>query len=203
MLICFEGIAGGGKTTQASLLSNYLKNNLNKEVFISSAYEGNRRKIAAEFINASGVSASAEAIIFTFQALHAAQYQEVVTALEGNKIAIADRWRYSFFAHHLNKTTFGDRIDFMRELDQFAYHSLEPDITFLLDLDSAIAYQRYFDRENIINDQGLPLMDKAYFDAVTKYYQEIAKTKGWYVIDAARTKEEVSKSIIAIIDQTI
>lgn len=101
MFICFEGIAGSGKTTQTKLLADYLKNIKRKDVFVSAVYEGERRKVISDFMSKSGIKVDQNAVMFLFQALHAAQYHEVNEALISGKIVIADRWRYSFFAHHL------------------------------------------------------------------------------------------------------
>lgn len=155
MFICFEGIAGGGKTTQTKLLADYLKNVKKKEIFISAVYEGERRKAISDFMNASGIKFDQNAVMFLFQALHAAQYHEVNKAISINKIVIADRWRYSFFAHHLCQDTFGKNKNLMCQLDLFAYRSLEPDIYFLIDIPAKIAYSRYIERERSINDNGL------------------------------------------------
>ena len=117
MFICFEGIAGSGKTTQTKLLADYLKNVKGKDVFVSAVYERERRKAISDFMNLSGIKAAQTAVMFLFQALHAAQYHEVHEALMSDKIVIADRWRYSFFAHHLQQNTFNGDAMLMNQLD--------------------------------------------------------------------------------------
>ncbi|KKP97976.1 MAG: hypothetical protein US71_C0001G0082 [Parcubacteria group bacterium GW2011_GWD2_38_12] len=157
MFICLEGIAGSGKTTQTKLLADYLKNVKGKDIFISAVYEGERRSVVSDFMNASGIKLDQNAVMFLFQALHAAQYHEVKNALSINKTVIADRWRYSFFAHHVYQDTFGKNENLMFQLDLLAYRSLEPDICFLIDIPAKIAYNRYIERERSINDNGLDL----------------------------------------------
>lgn len=203
MFICFEGIAGSGKTTQTKLLADYLKNVKKKEIFISAAYEGQRRKAVSDFMNTSGIKPDQNAVMFLFQALHAAQYHEVSKAIIASKTVIADRWRYSFFAHHIYQNTFSMDENFMRQLDLFAFRSLEPDIYFLIDISAEIAYKRYTKREQSINDNGLDLMNLKYFTTVSNYYKNLALDKDWHIIDGARDQQTISQDIKIIINEKL
>lgn len=203
MFICFEGIAGSGKTTQTKLLADYLKNVKGKEIFISAVYEGERRKVVSDFMNVSGIKLDQNAVMFLFQALHAAQYHEVNNALNVSKTVIADRWRYSFFAHHLYQCTFGKNKNLMFQLDLLAYRSLEPDICFLIDIPAKIAYNRYIERERSINDNGLDLMNLEYFVTVADYYKNLAHDKGWYIVDGTKDQQTIFRDIKAIVDEKL
>lgn len=203
MFICFEGIAGSEKTTQTKLLADYLNNVKSKDIFVSTVYERGRRKAISDFMNLSGIKADQNAVMFLFQALHAAQYHEVNEALMSDKIVIADRWRYSFFAHHLQQNTFNEDILLMNKLDLLAHRTLDPDIYFLLKISPLIAYERYLKREHAISDGGLELMDEKYFKSVSSYYEQLAHDKGWNVIDGIRSEDEISKEIQSIIDKKL
>ena len=203
MFICLEGIAGSGKTTQTKLLADYLKNVKGKDIFISAVYEGERRSVVSDFMNASGIKLDQNAVMFLFQALHAAQYHEVNNALKVNKTVIADRWRYSFFAHHLYQRTFDKNENLMLQLDLLAYRSLEPDICFLIDIPAKIAYNRYIERERSINDNGLDLMNLEYFIMVADYYKNLAHDKGWYIVDGTKDQQTIFRDIKAIIDEKL
>ncbi len=203
MFICFEGIAGSGKTTQATLLARYLKNKKGRDVFVSAAYEGSRRKLSAAFMNDSGIKRDQNAIMFLFQALHAAQHQEVCDALDAGCIVIADRWRYSFFAHHLYQKTFINDEELMSRLDYLAFRSLEPNIHITLNLPSELAFRRYINRERAIDDNGLELMDFQYFSSGIEYYKNIAHIHGWNVIDGTGSKIATFERIRKIIDEQL
>lgn len=203
MFICFEGVAGSGKTTQTKLLADYLKDVKEKEVFISAAYEGERRKAVSDFMNVAGIKSDHNAVMFLFQALHAAQYREVNQALTAGKVVIADRWRHSFFAHHLQQNTFSGDENLMRQLDLLAYRALEPDIYFLLSIPPSIAYERYLEREHFINDSGLELMNSEYFNSVSNYYNQFARNNSWHVVDGTQDPQTVFREIRDIIDQKL
>lgn len=203
MFICYEGIAGGGKTTQANILADYLSKVKKREVFVNAAYEGARRKLVSNFMNESGIKSDRNAVMFLFQALHAMQYQEVRQALDLGKTVIADRWRQSFFAHHLYQNTFGGNKKLMQELDNLAYRTLEPDIFFLIDIPAEVAYDRYIQRESDTGDNGLEVMNLEYFTSVTKYYKQLAKDKDYHIVDGTANPEAVFQEIKKVIDKEL
>lgn len=83
----------------------------------------------------------------------------------------------------------------MNQLDLLAHRTLEPNIYFLLKIPVEIAYEKYLERENVINDGGLELMDKKYFQSVSNCYEQLAYDKKWNVIDGVRIQDEISKEI--------
>ncbi len=141
--------------------------------------------------------------MFLFQALHAAQYHEVNDALMAGKVVIADRWRYSFFAHHLQQSTFGEDTKLMSQLDLLAHRTLEPNIYFLLEAPPSVAYERYLKREHSINDDGLGLMGSEYFQSVSNYYKQLAHSNDWCVIDGTQDAQVVFHEIRNIVDQKL
>lgn len=201
MLICFEGIAGSGKSTQVNLLAPYLESASGKKVFISAVYEGARREAIDAFMNVSGIQSDQRATMFLFQALHAVQYREAQEALDSGKLVIADRWRYSFFAHHIQQDTFGDDDRLMRQIDLLAFGSLKPDLCFLIDVPADIAYRRYLQREGESGGKGLDLMNLEYFIAVTDYYRKIARDNGWHSVDGTKNPMAVFEDIKLIVNQ--
>lgn len=203
MFICFEGIAGAGKTTQAHLLRDYLRDVKGRDVSISSVYDGSFRKVVSDFMNASLIKSDANATMFLFQALHATQRRNVERALSSGEIAIADSWRSSFYAYHLCQNTFDGDKRLMRELDKLGHGTLEPDICFLADLPAEIAHSRYLKRERSINDNGLKIMDLEFFFSVAKYYREIAQEKKWNIVDFSRDHLMVFGDIKATIDKIL
>ncbi len=203
MFICFEGIAGSGKTTQSKILFDYLKKVMGNDVFLSAVYEGAQREIIDNFMKVSGIKDDQNAVMFLFQALHAIQFHKVASALKHNKIVIADRWRYSFFAHHLQQNTFNGDIELMNKLDSLAHRELKPDICFMLKVPVSVAYKRYLERESSLYNSGLKLMDEKYFQSVSDYYDQLAKRKKWNIIDGMESYEKIAKEIKSVIDKKL
>ena len=203
MFICFEGIAGSGKTTQVALLADYLKISKGKTVFVGAAYEGNSRKVVSRFINSSGIKSDKNAVMFLFQALHSAHYYTINQALKSHQIVIADRWRQSFFSYHLHQRTFGRNKKIIDDLDFLAYRKLEPDVYFLIDLPAELAYRRYLDREKMINDHALELGNLKSFNSISKYYRRLAHNQNWYIIDGTQNKKAVFNNIKTTIDKIL
>lgn len=200
--IAFEGLAGSGKSTQVKLLSDYLTS-LNKDVLISVAYEGHRRKMVSDFMNISDIKSDDISTMFLFQSLHRLQYKEVKEALNSGRFVVADRWRESFFAYHQYQNTFKNNNDLLHQLDILTFENLEPDLCFFLDLSPKVAYEHYIQREKVLDDNGLNLMDLNYFVKVSDYYKKVAKEKNWIIVDASKDIKEVFQSIIETLDKNI
>ena len=199
IFICFEGIAGAGKTTQSLILHDNIQKVYNRNSLISKAFERERKELTEQFIKDLKLKNNDMAIMFIFQALHAAQYQEVINALDAGKIVIADRWRETFFAYH---NLFGPLVkesdDVKNHLDRLAFQTLEPDLNILLDVSAEQAYDRFTFRER---DKGiLGSFDIDFFRKTRDYYIDISSKKKWPVIDASLSIDEVQRNIWRLID---
>ncbi len=195
LFICFEGIAGAGKSTQTLALKRKIETETGRSVFISKAYERERKQAADLLIKAVNLEARSLAMMFLFQALHAKQFEETQLALQQGSIVIADRWRESFWAYH---TSFGSLAKEPREvlevLDRLAYGDLKPHITFLLDVPVGVAIQRFLarDPESILYDRADM---KNFWGTFRSFYQETARKSGWHVTDATQPLDRVSDAI--------
>lgn len=193
--ICFEGIAGAGKSTQALALKRKIESETGRSVFISKAYERERKQAADLFIKSVNLDAQSLAMMFLFQTLHAKQFEETQLALQQGSIVIADRWRESFWAYHTN---FGPLVKESREvveiLDRLAFSDLNPHVTFLLDVPVETAIQRFLTRdpESVLYDRKNM---KVFWGAIQSFYQETARKGGWHIIDATQSPDRVSDAI--------
>ncbi|MDD5527619.1 MAG: deoxynucleoside kinase [Patescibacteria group bacterium] len=202
MLISLEGIAGSGKTTQIKKIKKYLEKNTSKKIFISTVYEGKRRKAVSNFMNRIGINDNQIATMFLFQTLHALQYSEAKNHLNKNYIVLADRWRYSFFEYHLTNKTFTN-CSIAKMLDEISFKNLHPEIIILLDIEPKIAFSRYVFREKKLKDKGLKIVDLKYLNKASEFYKKISHALHWHIVDANRDEDLVFENIKKILDKFI
>ncbi len=142
VLISFEGIDGSGKSTQAQMLYDHLRRRYPRVIFLREP--GGTR--AAEAVRSilldnrhRGLSPRAELLLFL--AARAALVDEVIApALAAGAIVITDRFSDSTFAYQI----YGRKLPapVVRAANAFAAANIQPELTFLVDLDVSRARGR-------------------------------------------------------------
>ena len=134
--ICFEGVEGSGKSTQAKLLYKFIKKNITKNVILTREPGGTlfsekiRNLILDKKTNISTLT--------EFFLLMAARNEHIISKidfyLKKNFIIICDRFFYSTLAyqHYLEDM---DK-KFIFNIQKKIYKKIHPDITFLIDLNN-------------------------------------------------------------------
>jgi dTMP kinase len=134
--ICFEGVEGSGKSTQAKLLYKFIKKNITKNVILTREPGGTlfsekiRNLILDKKTNISTLT--------EFFLLMAARNEHIISKinfyLKKNFIIICDRFFYSTLAyqHYLEDM---DK-KFIFNVQKKIYKKIHPDITFLIDLNN-------------------------------------------------------------------
>lgn len=199
MFITFEGADGCGKTTQIELLNNYLKNK-NYETIVTLEPGGSDigKNLRQILLHHNGfVSPRAE--IFMYLADRAQHVDSVIKkAVNENKIVLCDRYIDSTIAYQ-GYARSGD-IEKLDLLNNLATDSYEPDLTFVLDVDSIIAQKRVGETKDRLEAEGLEFHKKVrfgYLELAKKYPNRIK------VIDANKTIEEVFEQIKNIINNIL
>src|SRR5919109_535211 len=138
MFITFEGIDRSGKTTQAGLLADALgeKALLVREPGGTPAAERIRELVKDPSLELSPIT---ETLLFG-----AARAELVATvirpALAEGKIVVCDRYIDSTVAYQGGARGLG--IDKVEELNRWITDGLAPDLTFLLEIEPAVAHDR-------------------------------------------------------------
>lgn len=142
MFISFEGIDKSGKSTQISLLVDYLKQK-GYEAVQTCEPGGTRlgKKIERILLEPSTKEISGISELFLYLADRAEHVEKIIKpALEKGKIVISDRFADATIAYQGH----GRELDipWIKELNKRVTHGLSPDITFLLDISPDLAQKR-------------------------------------------------------------
>jgi dTMP kinase len=194
VLITFEGIDRSGKTTQARMLAEAL----GEQALLVREPGGTP---AAERIRALVKDSSLELEPITETLLFGAARAELVArvirpALAAGRIVVSDRYVDSTVAYQGGARGLG--IDRVEELNRWITDGLEPDLTFLLELEPAAARGRGAEEDDRFEQEGEQLQR-----AVADAYEQLAARHGdrYVRIDADRAPEEVHRDVLAHVRQ--
>lgn len=194
MFISFEGIDKSGKSTQVSLLSDYLKNKGYKVV--KTCEPGGTElgeKIKAILLHSSNkISEVSE--LFLYLADRKEHIEKVIKpALREREIVICDRFLDATVAYQ----GYGRGLDiaWIDKLNEITTQGILPDITFLLDIYPSLSKQRGGEDDRIEEEKV------TFYEKVRQGYLEIAKSypKRIKVIKGELTLKEIHLTIRKIV----
>jgi dTMP kinase len=189
LFVTFEGIDRSGKTTQARLLCEALGEQALGVREPGGTPAGERVR---DLLKDSSVPLGAEAEALLFAAARAELVEKVIRpALEDGRVVVSDRFLDSSLAYQGGARGLG--IDEVEGINRFATGGLVPDLTFLLELDTATAARRAGERDRF-EDEGTQLQQ-----AVLEAYERLvaADPGRWRRLDATRSPEQVHAEVLA------
>ena len=200
LFITFEGGDGSGKSTQVNLLKDYL-DNLNFETIKTREPGGTpSAEILRDLLTTGEVekwTPMSEALL-----MWASRYEHLIQviepALNSGKNVICDRFYDSTYAYQGVAHNLG--IDKMEKLKKIIIGDIEPDVTFVLDIDPKVGLKRSLDRSNQENRFESYNID--FHNKIRSAFLEIAKKNinRCVVIDASLNEQEINNLIITAID---
>ncbi len=203
LFITFEGGDGSGKSTQVNLLKDYL-DNLNFETIKTREPGGTpSAEILRDLLTTGEVerwNPMSEALL-----MWASRYehltQVIEPALNSGKNVICDRFYDSTFAYQGVAHNLG--IDKMEDLKKIIIGDIEPDVTFILDIDPKVGLKRSLDRSNKENRFESYNID--FHNKIRSGFLEIAKKnkERCVVVDASLNEQEINNLIITVINNLI
>jgi dTMP kinase len=208
MFITFEGGEGGGKTTQAKILSEWMnkrgiENVLTREP--GNPYIEECAAIRELLLNPlNNLDRDAELLLFLAdRAQHT--YRLILPSLNAGKHVICDRYADSTRIYQCCRGLGRDKVD---RLIEFATSGLTPNLTFVLDIPVEIGLQRV--KENSIYKEGdrMEMAGQKFHNDVRygflKLSEEIGQTR-FNVIDVAppKTIKCISDEIIKIVSREL
>ncbi len=203
LFITFEGGDGSGKSTQVNLLKDYL-DNLNFETIKTREPGGTP---SAEILRNLLTTGEVEKWTPMSEALlmWASRYEHLIQviepALDSGKNVICDRFYDSTYAYQGVAHNLG--IDKMEKLKKIIIGGIEPDVTFVLDIDPKVGLKRSLDRSNQENRFENYNID--FHNKIRSAFLEIAKKNKnrCVVVDASLNEQEINNLIITVIDNLI
>lgn len=201
IFVSFEGGDGAGKSTQALLLTEYIKAGGTDCVYTR---EPGGTPISEAIRDLLLDSSHGDMSEVTEALLYAASRAQLVTeviapALREGKTVVCDRFMDSSIAYQGYARSLGDEV---RLINEFAIQGLAPDITFFLDLPPEKAIKR-IDRER--SRDRLESEEMEFHRTVYKGYLELSEIyKDRYIrIDASRSIDEIARDVRESFDEYV
>lgn len=192
--LTLEGPEGGGKTTQARLLADFLRSQ-GHDVLLTREPGGTPigdqiRRVLTSLDNA-GMDPATEFLLFS--ASRSQHVHEVIRPhLERGGLVVCDR----FFDSSLAYQGYGHGLDLaaLRAITAFATGSLTPDLTLLLDLPVPVGLQR---RRGSGGWNRLDAYDQAFHERVRQGYLALAQAepKRWVTVNADQPEATVQAEL--------
>ena len=193
--ICFEGVEGSGKSTQAKLLYKFIKKNISKNVILTREPGGTlfSEKIRDLMLdNKTKVNPLTE-----FFLLMAARNEHIVNKinfyLKKNFIIVCDRFFYSTLAyqHYLE----GMDKKFIFNIQKKIFNKVHPNITFLIDLNKKESKSRIKKRSKRTN--RFDRLSNYHFSKIRKGFIKISKIykNKIFLINGSKSMNEIKSEI--------
>jgi dTMP kinase len=193
-IITLEGIEKSGKTTQAQMLSHYLREekHLNTAHFDLPDYQTDVGMLIDKYLNYGEMPPNPE-VLHLLYAANRYEIRDVINFhLNDGYVVIMNRYYQSNIVYgYVN----GLEIGWLSTLDENMPHS---DLTIILDVPTQITKKR----GTLMNENRF-VDAKDFIEKVREAFLTLAEKKEWKVVDATRSKEDIHKDIIRIVENFI
>ncbi len=199
MFISFEGLDFSGKSTQVSLLKNFLEEN-KKSVYLIREPGGTAisEKIRQLLLDRKNFEMQSETELLLFYSSRAQLIREVIRPKLGEGIfVLSDRFHDSSTAYQGYGR--GLDLDFIKSLNKFVLGETVPDITFFIDVSlSEIEKRKKLNSE--IELDRIESSNDEFYRRVRNGYLKLSETeKRFKRIDGNRSIDSIFEEILSIL----
>lgn len=205
IFITFEGIEGCGKSTQARLLFEAMKQR-GVDTLLTREPGGTRigKKIREILMSTSNADLCAAAELLLLEADRAQHVREVVgPAIKKGTMVICDRFSDATLAYQGHGR--GVDLAFIEKLNSYASNLITPDKTFLLDCPVELGLSRAVER-----NMKAKMQDEGRFEAETLEFHKRVRNgylslanrepERFVVLDGTRGQEDLAREILGIVE---
>lgn len=195
--ITFEGIDGAGKSTQIAAVAQHLRE---RGLEVVQSREPGGTPLAEklrELVLHEAMHLETEALMmFAARREHLAAVIE--PALARGAWVVCDRFTDATYAYQVGGRGLGE--DKFRALEAWVHPHLQPALTFLFDVEPAIAAQRI--AQGRADTDRFEREQRDFFERVRAAYLKRAAQSGGRiaVVNAARTPEQITSDVLARLD---
>lgn len=199
LFISFEGIEGSGKSTQAKILYDSLKEKKYPVILTrepgGTVIGNDIRQILIDKKN-NQIQPLTE-LLLNFASRIEHLQQVILPALKNKQIVITDRFYDSTLAYQ--GFAMGVEIETIEKMHQLMINSIQPDITFLCDMEVEVAFQRIKSRSDNNRYEELSF---DFHNKVRNGFLEIAKNNAGRIkiINANNDFSKVAEQVIEYLD---
>jgi len=185
--ICIEGVDGSGKTTQARKLVKNLRQRGFDAVYTTEPSAGKTGRLIRSYVlnREKRVPVSLEALLFAADRVDHVNV-EIEPLLKLHRIVVCDRYVYSSLAY---QGAAGLDLDWIDCVNRFA---LKPDLALLLDVPPEVVVSRLKKKRSVMENMWN-------LKKVRDVYLKLAQQQRLVLLDANKSIEEVSESILALV----
>lgn len=193
LFIAFEGVEGVGKSTQAALLAERIESELHRDVVLTREPGGTLlgEKLREIVLSRDGMKIDERTEALLMAAARSTHVSQLIfPSLRDGRFVICDRFAGSYLAYQ----GYGRGLDLevLRVISHFAACSIEPDVTFFLEVDPVVAMSRKGGSRDRIEAES-----EEFFLRVARGYSDLARSSSWTTLDGSLTIEELHEAIFA------
>jgi dTMP kinase len=191
LFIVFEGVDGSGKSTQMTMLKDYLEEKREQVVLTKEPTDGLIGKLIWEYAESKSRSLRPETEALLFAADRVEHSRQIQSLLKEGKTVLSDRYLHSSLAY---QGAAGVDLKWISTINRSA---VKPDLVFLLDIDPVRSLNRVNYRDRTVFEEN------TYLRKVREIYRKFSEEGQIFMVDATQSVERVHIEVVNRVNRLI